>query len=299
MLDIQLLRKDLPAVAARIATRGIEIGWDEFTALEKRRKEIQTAVQDTQAAQNRISKEIGQAKAKGLDAAELVRSAETYKSQLAGWERELADIQARLDAFLLKASDDDLSTRALELKRQIRKPHTVDVSNRTAYCGTYGQPMLYVPISMRGVLESYFKDFDNVLSAGSVGLVTKSHFSRLLSTMKLDVSENELTALPPGKRSQRPRAKVHGRGRRDRRWLDTAAQHVRECRWGRRDWRTAHTAGRGRGSWCSSAPAQSRVRAQTEFWHAHHREKCHRANANQFDQNGGRGRTSVARRKCP
>ena len=101
MLDIQLLRKDLPAVAARVATRGIEINWDELTALERRRKEIQTAVQDTQAAQNRISKEIGQAKAKGLDAAELVRSAETYKSQLAGWERELADIQAHLEAFLL------------------------------------------------------------------------------------------------------------------------------------------------------------------------------------------------------
>jgi len=101
MLDIQLLRKDLPAVAARIATRGIEIGWDEFTALEKRRKEIQTAVQDTRAAQNRISKEIGQAKAKGLDAAELVRSAEKAKSQLAGWEQELADIQTRLEVFLL------------------------------------------------------------------------------------------------------------------------------------------------------------------------------------------------------
>ena len=101
MLDIQLLRKDLPAVTARLATRGIAIDWNEFTALEKRRKEIQTAVQDTQAAQNRISKEIGQAKAKGIDAAELVRSAETYKSQLAGWEQELADIQARLEAFLL------------------------------------------------------------------------------------------------------------------------------------------------------------------------------------------------------
>jgi seryl-tRNA synthetase len=101
MLDIQLLRKDLPAVTARIATRGIQINWDELTALEKRRKEIQTAVQETQAAQNKISKEIGQAKAKGLDAAELVRSAETYKAQLAAWERELADIQARLEAFLL------------------------------------------------------------------------------------------------------------------------------------------------------------------------------------------------------
>jgi seryl-tRNA synthetase len=101
MLDIQLLRKDLSAVAARIATRGIEIDWNEFTALEKRRKEIQTAVQEAQAAQNRISKEIGQAKAKGLDASDLVQSAEGYKAQLAGWEQQLGDIQTRLEAFLL------------------------------------------------------------------------------------------------------------------------------------------------------------------------------------------------------
>ena len=101
MLDIQLLRKDLPAAAARIATRGIEIQWDEFMALETRRKELQTAVQDAQAAQNRISKEIGQAKAKGIDPAELVRTAEGYKALLATSEQQLADIQARLEAFLL------------------------------------------------------------------------------------------------------------------------------------------------------------------------------------------------------
>jgi hypothetical protein len=49
-----------------------------------------------------------------------------------------------------------LSVQTLEfskLKRQIRKPRTVGVSNRTAYCGTYGQPMLYVPISSGRVLS--------------------------------------------------------------------------------------------------------------------------------------------------
>ena len=101
MLDIQLLRKDLPAAAARIATRGIEIQWDEFMALETRRKELQTAVQDAQAAQNRISKEIGQAKAKGIDPAELVRNAEGYKALLATSEQQLTEIQVRLEAFLL------------------------------------------------------------------------------------------------------------------------------------------------------------------------------------------------------
>jgi hypothetical protein len=39
------------------------------------------------------------------------------------------------------------------LKRQIHKPQPVDVSNRTAYCGKLGQPMLYVPISGGRVLS--------------------------------------------------------------------------------------------------------------------------------------------------
>jgi hypothetical protein len=45
------------------------------------------------------------------------------------------------------------STPFSAIKRQIRKAHTVDVSNRTAYCGSYGQPMLYVPISSGRVLS--------------------------------------------------------------------------------------------------------------------------------------------------
>jgi len=101
MLDIQLLRKDLPAVAARIAERGGTIDWDQFTALEKSRKEIQTIVQDTQAAQNKLSKEIGQAKGKGQEVPELMQAAERYKETLASSEKQLVEIQGRLEAFLL------------------------------------------------------------------------------------------------------------------------------------------------------------------------------------------------------
>src|SRR5262249_45437674 len=101
MLDIQLLRKDLPAVIARLAERGGAIEWDEFTTLEKSRKEIQILVQDTQAAQNKLSKEIGQAKAKGRDASALLQAAEAHKETLAASEKRLAEIQSRLDAFLL------------------------------------------------------------------------------------------------------------------------------------------------------------------------------------------------------
>ena len=101
MLDIQLLRKDLPAVAARLAERGGTIDWDQFTALEKSRKEVQTVVQDTQAAQNKLSKEIGQAKGKGLDATELMQAAERHKETLTTSEKQLTEIQSRLEGFLL------------------------------------------------------------------------------------------------------------------------------------------------------------------------------------------------------
>jgi hypothetical protein len=40
-----------------------------------------------------------------------------------------------------------------KLKSRLRVGHRVDVSNRTAYCGTYGQPMLYVPLSHGRVLS--------------------------------------------------------------------------------------------------------------------------------------------------
>jgi hypothetical protein len=38
------------------------------------------------------------------------------------------------------------------LRPQLHLRHRVDVSNRTAYCGTFGQPMLYVPLSQGRVL---------------------------------------------------------------------------------------------------------------------------------------------------
>ncbi|KAJ3202622.1 hypothetical protein HDU67_000392 [Dinochytrium kinnereticum] len=45
----------------------------------------------------------------------------------------------------------------------------------------------------RLLLAPYFKDFEKYL--GNMGRVTRSHFSRLLSTMKLDVSDNDLHIL--------------------------------------------------------------------------------------------------------
>ncbi|HEX6829564.1 MAG TPA: serine--tRNA ligase, partial [Burkholderiales bacterium] len=55
MLDIQLLRTDLDAVAARIADRGIKLDVEPFRRLEQERKQIQTRTQELQAKRNALS----------------------------------------------------------------------------------------------------------------------------------------------------------------------------------------------------------------------------------------------------
>ena len=72
MLDIQLLRNDLQGVAQRLASRGTTLDTAAFERLEANRKAVQTQTQELQAKRNQLSKQVGQAKAKGEDAAALM-----------------------------------------------------------------------------------------------------------------------------------------------------------------------------------------------------------------------------------
>ena len=67
MLDINLLRNDLAAVATGLARRGVTLDTALFEGLERERKDIQTRTQDLQNRRNTRSKEIGIAKSKGED----------------------------------------------------------------------------------------------------------------------------------------------------------------------------------------------------------------------------------------
>ena len=68
MLDIQLLRTQFDTVAARLATRGLQLDTAAFQALEDERKQLQTRTQELQARRNALSKQIGMLKGKGEDA---------------------------------------------------------------------------------------------------------------------------------------------------------------------------------------------------------------------------------------
>jgi seryl-tRNA synthetase len=101
MIDIQLLRKDAEAVARRLATRGPgAFDLEQFQRFEKARKDLQSAVEQTRASQNRIAKDIGQAKAKGHDVAPLLQQGEKLKSLLQESDQQLARLQEGFHDFL-------------------------------------------------------------------------------------------------------------------------------------------------------------------------------------------------------
>jgi seryl-tRNA synthetase len=100
MLDLQLLRTDLDAVARRLADRPYVLDQAAFRAIEDERKRVQTRTQELQAQRNALAKSIGQAKAKGGDIAALMAESSAANAELQTLEKGLEDVQARLAAFL-------------------------------------------------------------------------------------------------------------------------------------------------------------------------------------------------------
>jgi seryl-tRNA synthetase len=101
MLDINLLRSDLPRVAAGLAQRGVTLDAARFEAFERERKDIQTRTQDLQAKRNALSKQIGAAKAKGEDASALLAEVAGIGDETKRLESALDLVQRELRAFLL------------------------------------------------------------------------------------------------------------------------------------------------------------------------------------------------------
>lgn len=100
MLDIQLLRNDLDAVAARLATRGKAIDFTQFSALEAERKTLQTRTQELQASRNSLSKQIGMLKGKGEDASEVMAQVAAMKTELEQAEARLAELLGEFNAIV-------------------------------------------------------------------------------------------------------------------------------------------------------------------------------------------------------
>src|SRR2546426_2266266 len=101
MLDIKLLREDLPRVKERMATRGTVVDWDEFVLLDRERREALSNLERLKEKKNRLSGEIGKVKKSGGDAASLMREVEEISEAIKNGEGPLAEIEARFEKFML------------------------------------------------------------------------------------------------------------------------------------------------------------------------------------------------------
>jgi seryl-tRNA synthetase len=101
MLDITLLRKDINAVARRLAARGYTLDVAAFQALESERRQLQTRTEELQARRNSLSKQIGAMKGRGEDTSAVMAEVGGIGDELKASALRLDEIQARLSDFLL------------------------------------------------------------------------------------------------------------------------------------------------------------------------------------------------------
>jgi seryl-tRNA synthetase len=104
MLDINLLRKDLASVVARLETRKSPqpfLDVERFSALEAERRTIQVRTEELQARRNSLSKQIGQLKSKGGDTAQVMAEVSGIGDELNASSDRLDLIQAELSQMLM------------------------------------------------------------------------------------------------------------------------------------------------------------------------------------------------------
>ena len=101
MIDIQLLRKDIDAVAAKLETRKFELDVATFNALEAQRRQLQTQTEEMQARRNALSKQIGILKSKKEDASAVMAEVGGLGDKLKANEAALSEVQAKLSGFML------------------------------------------------------------------------------------------------------------------------------------------------------------------------------------------------------
>ena len=193
MLDITLLRRDLPQVIARLETRKspqVFLNVEAFQTLENERKTLQTRTEELQSIRNTVSKQIGIRKSKG-------ESADAEMAQVADIKTELEQSAARLD--ILQA---DLQTLLLAVPNLPNESVPVGADEhgnvelrRWSPTGNDPQPLAFSPKDHVDLGEPLGLDFDmGVKLSGSRFTVMKGQIARLhraLAQFMLDVQTQE------------------------------------------------------------------------------------------------------------
>ena len=103
MLDIRLIREQPDFVKSRLATRGgdDQAKIDEVLTVDAERRKMETALQQCNADRKRLSKEIGGARSRGEDSAELEDRVRGIGDEIAELVRRTAEAEERQQNLLL------------------------------------------------------------------------------------------------------------------------------------------------------------------------------------------------------
>src|ERR1700748_2411610 len=96
MLDLKLIRSEPERVKAALARRGAAEQVDALLALDARRRELLPQVENAQAERKTLSKQIGEAKQRGEDAAGPMAKVQELKETIESGKEELERVEAEL-----------------------------------------------------------------------------------------------------------------------------------------------------------------------------------------------------------
>jgi seryl-tRNA synthetase len=137
MLDPALFRQKLDQTAEALAARGYALDTAAIQSLESARKQVQVETQELQARRNALARQIGQLKARGGDASELLAESAAIPERLKALEQRLSEVQAELEAILLRVPNIAQSgvpagsdERGNVLLRQVGTPPVFDFAVR-------------------------------------------------------------------------------------------------------------------------------------------------------------------------
>ena len=101
MHDIRFIRENPAAFDAAMARRGLDGCSGDILALDEKRRALQTQIQDAQSRRNDASKQVGQIKAQGGDASQLLAEVASIKEKMPAWEAEEAELASQLNGHLM------------------------------------------------------------------------------------------------------------------------------------------------------------------------------------------------------
>jgi len=196
MLDINLLRKDLPSAIARLETRKHPqafLNVEAFQTLEAERKAVQIRTEELQGQRSTLSKQIGQLKSRGEDASGVMAMVTASKIELETSAARLDQIQTEMQALLLAVPNLPHDS----VPHGIGEAGNVEVRKWSPFEGLGGEPaaLSFEPKDHVDIGQPLGLDFEaGTKLTGSRFTVMKGPLARLhraLSQFMLDVQTAE------------------------------------------------------------------------------------------------------------